>query len=120
MTQATDVERHRYPYFLPDGRHFLFFREQKGLWAGSLDSPEIKQVSDVRTPPVYAPPGWLLFFQNGALVAQAFDAGKLTVSGDPILMITGAQTNARRFSVSETGVLVWQGQWQRDYQLVGE
>src|SRR6185503_6114229 len=69
---------------------------------------------------VYAPPGWLVFLQNDALVAQNFDAGKLTLTGEPIPIIVDAQTSrsVRRFSVSDNGVLVWQGQWQRDYQLV--
>src|SRR5205807_2290381 len=113
-------ESHRYPDFLPDGRHFLFRRENKGIWAGSLDSTETKQVLSEPAPFVYAQPGWLIFVRNDALVAQAFDAANLTLSGDPVPLITG-QKNAlgsRRFSVSDNGVLVWQGQWQRDYQLV--
>src|SRR5262249_8810446 len=65
-------------------------------------------------------PGWLIFIQNETLVAQAFDAGKLALSGEPIPIITGAKNppGNRRFSVSVNGVLVWQGPWQRDYQLV--
>jgi Tol biopolymer transport system component len=115
-----DSVRSRYAYFLPDGRHFIFPRGAKGLWAGSLDSPEIKQIVADRGVALCAPPGWLIFLRNDALVAQAFDAGKLSVSGEPIPIFTGAKTpaNTRRFSVSDNGVLVWQGQWQRDYQLV--
>jgi eukaryotic-like serine/threonine-protein kinase len=112
------AESHRYPDFLPDGRHFLFRRE-KGIWAGSLDTPETKQVLAEVTPFVYAQPGWLVFVRNDALVAQAFDAAKIAFSGEPIPIITG-QKNAGtlRFSVSDNGVLIWQGQWERDYQLV--
>ncbi len=111
---------HRSPYFLPDGRHFLFLW-RNGLWVGSLDSPELKQISGVdRSVALYAPPGWLIFVQNDSLVAQPFDAGKLALTGEPIPIITGAKNipGLRRFSVSDNGVLVWQGQWQRDYQLV--
>jgi hypothetical protein len=108
-TEGSDVERHRFPYFLPDGRHFIFFREQKGIWAGSLDSPEIKLISDIRSVAAYAPPGWLIFLQNDAVVAQAFDAGKLALTGEQIPIITGAKNppSVRRFSVSDNGVLVW-------------
>ena len=118
MNTEGDTE-HRNPYFLPDGRHFLLPR-RAGLFVGSLDSPEVKQISEVRGPAIYAPPGWLIFRLNGMLVAQAFDAAKLTVSGEPISIITEANNgpNVRRFSVSDNGVLVCQGQWQRDYQLV--
>jgi len=112
-------ESHRYPDFLPDGRHFLFRREQKGVWAGSLDSPETKQVLGEVTPFVYAQPGWLIFVRNDALVTQAFDATRIALSGDPIPIITGQRNSGTlRFSVSDNGVLIWQGQWERDYQLV--
>ena len=119
-TEANEAERHRFPYFLPDDHHFLFFREQKGIWVGSLDSPEIKQIVADAGVSIYAPPGWLIFLQNDALVAQAFDAEKMALSGEPIPIITGAKNppSVRRFSVSDNGVLVWQGQWVRDYQLV--
>jgi dipeptidyl aminopeptidase/acylaminoacyl peptidase len=85
-----------------------------------LDSPEIKQIVADRGVALYAPPGWLIFLRNDVVMAQAFDAGKLSVSGEPIPIITGAKNpfNARRFSVSDNGVLIWQGQWQRDYQLI--
>ncbi len=118
QTDGEDLE-HRNPYFLPDGRHFLLGRNG-GLWAVSLDSPELKRIGDIRGAVVYAPPGWLIFLQNETLVAQAFDAGKLALTGEPIPIITGAKNppGNRRFSVSDNGILVWQGPWQRDYQLV--
>jgi Tol biopolymer transport system component len=119
-----ESERHRYPYFLPGGRRFLIYREQKGIWAGSLDSPESKEivanesVSD-HMPFVYAPQGYLLALRNDTIVAQAFDASKLAVTAEPITIIAGSRndTGGRRFSVSDSGTLLWQGMWQRDYQL---
>jgi Tol biopolymer transport system component len=119
-TEVNEIGRHRFPYFLPDGRHFLFYREPKGIWVGSLDSPEVKQIVADAGVGIYAPPGWLIFLQNEAVVAQAFDAGKLALAGDSVPIITGAKNppSVRRFSVSDNGVLVWQGQWVRDYQLV--
>lgn len=120
--EKTDNERHRHPYFLPDGRHFLFIREQKGIYAGSLDSPEIKEIVALpdNAPFVYAPPGYLIFIQNEALVAQVFDAKNLALSGEAAPLITGQRNDfgSRKVSVSDTGTIVWQGQWQRDYQLV--
>ena len=120
-----DFDRQRNPYFLPDGRHYLFGGnlggKQPGIWAGSLDSPEIKQLMTINTPFVYAPPGWLIFVRNEALVAQAFDAVTIALNGEPLPIITGQAPEIgapRRFSVSDNGVLIWQGQWQRDYQLV--
>jgi serine/threonine protein kinase len=114
--QGTEL---RYPYFLPDGRHFIVRRANRGTWIGSLDQPEPKPLFPEATPCVYVPPGWVVFVRNDALVAQAFDAGKLALKGEPIPIITG-QTNEvgnKRFSVSDNGVLVWLGAWQRDYQI---
>src|SRR5215471_12311075 len=118
MKIETDELEHRYPYFLPDGRHFLLGRKG-GMFVGSLDSPEFKQIGDFRGAAIYAPPGWLIFIQNETLVAQAFDASKLALTGEPIPIITSARNppGNRRFSVSDNGVLVWQGPWERDYQL---
>ena len=114
------LNRQRYPYFLPDGRHFLIYAEPSGVWVGSLDSAEVKQVLTDNSPAVYAPEGYLIFIRNDALVAQGFDVKKLTVTGDAIPLVTGQKnvTGVRRFSVSDNGILVWQGLWLRDYQLV--
>jgi len=133
-----DDERHRFPYFLPDGRHFLFHREvgdrlnptTRAVFAASLDSPELKQILADNSNVIYAPQGFLIFVRNDSLVAQAFDVSKLELSGDVIPIITGQATRGygaawsannpglRQFSVSDTGVILWQGVWQRDYQLV--
>src|SRR5437588_1617533 len=119
-TDDAGINSHRYPNFLPDDRHFLFQRQQKGIWAGSLDSSKITQIVPDDSPFVYAPQGYLVFIRNDALVAQAFDAAKLRLAGDAMPIITGQvnEPGSRRFSVSDNGVLVFQGKWQRDYELV--
>jgi eukaryotic-like serine/threonine-protein kinase len=116
---------HAYPRFLPDGRHFLYrvigaLVEQK-IFVGSLDSKEVKQVLTNAAPAVYAPPGWLLFVRDGALVAQAFDADRLELKGEAFLLTQPTNTAnvfGVPFSVSDNGVLIWQGDRQRKYQLV--
>ena len=115
-----EPERHRYPYFLPDGRRFLFYRELKGIWAGSLDSPETVQIAPDNSPPVYTKQGWLIFIRNEALVAQLFDPARLSLSGEAKSLIAEQKSwnNFFRFSASDTGSLLWQGVWERDYQLV--
>lgn len=117
--------QHSNPVFLPDGKHFLFrlggvAANPRGVWVGSLDSQEVKQVLTDNTNVAYAPPGWLVFVRNQALVAQAFDAGSLELKGDamPVATRTATREGSHLFSVSDNGVLVWQEQWQHDYQLV--
>ncbi|HET8677087.1 MAG TPA: hypothetical protein VFO63_14925, partial [Blastocatellia bacterium] len=111
---------HRHPDFLPDGSHFLFTRAGKGIWAGSLDSREVKQVVPELSTGIYAD-GRLLYVRNQVLVAQEFDADSLQLSGEPAPIPTGTVVNATgqvRLSVSDTGVLIYQGRWEREYQLV--
>ncbi|HSU26667.1 MAG TPA: hypothetical protein VLI65_11835, partial [Pyrinomonadaceae bacterium] len=119
MDVDNDVRDHRYPYFLPDGRHFLFYRGLSGVWVGSLDSREVKQILPDKTGAVYAQ-GWLVFIRNESLVAQTFDASKLELSGEAVPLIAGQKSwiNNFRYSASNTGVLVWQGVWARNYQLI--
>jgi Tol biopolymer transport system component len=118
---------HTGPSFLPDGEHFLFRinmnAEPKGVWVGSLGSTERKRIIADNTAALYAPPGFLIFVRNQALVAQPFDGKSFQLKGEPVSLVNGGMaTNVSgggvgRFSVSQNGVLVWQGDWQRDYQL---
>ncbi len=124
LDPARREDDHRYPCFLPDGRHFLYRvsgREGQKVFAGSLDSKEVKQLLTDAAPALFAPPSWLLFVRNGALLAQSFDAEHLELKGDaiPITRPTDvAIIIGVPFSVSENGVLIWQGARLRDYQLV--
>jgi Tol biopolymer transport system component len=113
---------HRYANFLPDGKHFLFTRSggTRGLWVGSLDSQDLKQIMPESSYAVYSS-GQLVYVRNQVLVAQTFDAGSFQLSGDAVPIVTGVEIIANgqvRFSVSENGVLIFQGKWEREYQLV--
>jgi eukaryotic-like serine/threonine-protein kinase len=103
---------HRYPHFLPDGRHFLYtarsdVRENTGIYVGVLDSKDRTWLVEAQSRAVYAPPGYLLFVREGTLLAQRFDAATLELSGEPIALAgnvaqnaTGAQAS---FSASANG-----------------
>ena len=116
---------HLSPYFLPDGRHFLFQVEASnafpGVFVGSLDSKDVKQLLPDGALAIYDPAGWLLFVRNGALMAQPFDASGQELKGEAVSITppseTGVVFNAP-FSVSNNGVLTWQGDGWRNYQLV--
>jgi hypothetical protein len=111
---------HRYPQFLPDGRHFLYWvwsasEEYTGIYLGSLD-PDINRAGQrplVRTlrKGLYTLPGYLLFIQGPTLFAQQFDARTLRLSGEPIELpariATGRETGQAFFAASN-GVLAYQ------------
>ncbi len=106
-----------FPSFLPDGRHFLVFSpapaepENSGVFVASLDSSAAKRLVTARSRAVYATPGYLLFWREGALLAQAFDANRLEVSEDPVSVANdvglNSVTNQGLFSVSNSGTLVF-------------
>lgn len=111
--------------FLPDGKRFLFNRgstnrELIGLWLGSLDSKEIRRIIPGAATVRFAPPDWLIMVRNQVLVAQKINTSSLELIGDPVPIITqveNAVSAPARFSVSANGVIVWQPQWSRSYQL---
>ena len=104
------------PYFLPDGRHFLHYAkasQEPGIYLASLDGKEGRRLLAADSDGIYAPSasgdsskGWLLFLREGALLAQPFDARRLTLTGDPFPLTD--QVEAWSFSVSDTGILVYQ------------
>ena len=117
---------HAYPYFLPDGRHFLYLarnsqNEKSAIFVGSLDSKETKSLLNADSNVAYAPPGYLIFARQQTLMAQAFDADKLQLSGEavPIAERVGRSlsTALALFSVSETGVLVYRSVATQQSQL---
>jgi serine/threonine protein kinase len=107
---------HRWPYFLPDGHHLLYSvlggPQSQGIYLTSLDGKENRRLLNVANSTVaFAAPGYLLFRRESTLMAQAFDADKLQLNGEPFPVaeqlgyeVASFQTF---FSVSQTGVLAY-------------
>ena len=98
-TAATVVEAetadvsHRFPAFLPDGRHFLFVAEDSQslnrFWirVASLDALTAgRRLLDASSAPRFATPGSLVFQREAALVAQSIDLDRVTPRGEPQLL----------------------------------
>ncbi len=121
---------HRWPYFLPDGRHFLYFtgsvfspRETltNSLMLGSLDSKESKHLLHSHTNAIYAS-GHLLFMRQFTLMAQPFDTTSLQLTGDAVSIADPVQEGRSVakgvFSASENGLLTYvEGASGADRQL---
>jgi Tol biopolymer transport system component len=122
---------HVLPSFLPDGRHFLYYRssatpENAGTYVGSIDAEPGEQDSKqplVSEAALYAPssdsiPGQLLFLRRETLLAQPFDPTRLQLSGEPVPVAepVGSYLAYGFFSISANGVLVYQTRAQ-DFQL---
>ncbi len=108
---------HRWPSFLPDGKHFLYWsRSSRGaestvLYVGELGSLQAKLLMKSETMAVYAS-GHLLFMFDQTLMAQTFDPSRMELSGEPVpiaehVAVNGATVRAM-FSPSDSGALVYQ------------
>jgi hypothetical protein len=77
-----------WPWFLPGGKHFLYVRVTEpgsgDLFVAPLDGTEGKRLMAAASRVIYAPPGYLLFVRERALMAQRFDADRLELVGDPV------------------------------------
>lgn len=112
---------HRWPFFLPDGRHFLYtvrtaLQEQNGIYLGSLaggrSSRLIKSWSNAMYAHDKSGRGYVLSTHDAVLVARPFDARALKITG-PEFPVTGVYDRVMLeplradFSVSDTGILVY-------------
>jgi eukaryotic-like serine/threonine-protein kinase len=100
------------PQFLPDGRHFLYAASRDSVYAGSLDGDPPREVLKGTSMAVYAPPGYLLFYQGSTLVAQRFNSDLSASVGDPVALGEGTPGpvlggGGFAYSVSTTGVLAY-------------
>jgi Tol biopolymer transport system component len=82
-------ESHRWPMFLPDGKHFLYlganFKKTgiDAIFLGSLDSQEKRLIVSTVANAAYAEPGYLVYLRDKTLVAQPFDRRRYVLSGEP-------------------------------------
>jgi eukaryotic-like serine/threonine-protein kinase len=125
---AKGENSHRWPWFLPDGTHFLYWSrtfhqgESPVLYVGELGSLQARLLTKSDTMAQYAS-GHLLFLRGQTLMAQSFNPGRMELSGEPQpiaehIAVNGATIRAI-FSASETGTLVYQsGEASTGWDLV--
>jgi hypothetical protein len=89
---------HRWPVFLPDGVHFLYFvrshqSDRRGVYVGRADRPAAipgmplyVSGADARYVPLDGDGGVLLSEAGGRLEARSFDAVRQMVIGDPSVL----------------------------------
>ncbi|MBI3005651.1 MAG: serine/threonine-protein kinase [Ignavibacteriales bacterium] len=111
---------HRWPHFLPDGKHILFLSrtapsgssETDAIHVASLDSTEESKLLFHASSNVAYAGGHLLYLREQSLMAQPFDAARLQLTGDAFPIAEQIQfvaiASSAVFSVSQNGVLVYQ------------
>jgi len=110
---------HRWPWFLPDGKHFLFLARTGAsggdvTFVGDLESGERVELYRGVSRTEYSPTGHLLYVRDKTLIAQAFDARRLRLSGDRVPIAEevnhegeGGPTRYAGFTVSSTGMIAY-------------
>jgi eukaryotic-like serine/threonine-protein kinase len=113
-------ESHHWPFFLPDGKHFMYFvnwsgpwsAQKNGIYAASLDDQAPKLILPDVTGNVQYAAGYLLYVRDRAVMAQPFDAARLKTTGAAV-PLTQPELDKffdfwqSSFSVSRDGKLVF-------------
>jgi serine/threonine protein kinase len=95
VTPVTRLDRtrgeiyHSMPYFLPDGRRFLFLAvnqraDDSAIYEGNVDSPQVQRVIANQIGPFYVIGKNLIFVKGSAIFAQPFDWKAGHLKGEPI------------------------------------
>ncbi|MBZ5590463.1 MAG: serine/threonine-protein kinase [Acidobacteriia bacterium] len=113
---------HRFPCFLPDGRHFIYYASEQsplemefpgpwdGIYLGSLDGGAdrflVRSESEGQVASSH-----LLFMRRNELLAVPFDPRSFAVSGEPSVLAENVERDMGRskggFTLSEEGTLVY-------------
>ncbi len=131
VRNGAEGEAHRWPFFLPDGKHFLYFKDWSdpadpqgnGIYAGSLEPSQSKLISLELTGNVAFASGNLLYVRDRSLVTQFFNPDRLETSG-PAVPIAEQElekalaSSQSGFAVSQNGELVFQSATDAPTRLV--
>jgi len=118
VLDTTRESTHRFPYFMPDGKHFIYLSamhtdadgRSSGVYFASIDGGEAKRVLTCRSNAIYSD-GFLFFVQDSTLMAQAFDPDTGEVEGAPRATRETVQIDGSTWrmpaTVSDNGTLVY-------------
>jgi Tol biopolymer transport system component len=135
-TRVTEIphsasgQAHRWPYFLPDGNHFLYFvdwsapedLQQNGIYTGSLSGGQPELISADLAGNVEFASGNLLFVRDHSLMAQPFNPTQLKFTGEPVPIAQQEVSSDIGFSqagftASQNGVLVFESATEMNTNL---
>ncbi|MEP6960900.1 MAG: protein kinase, partial [Acidobacteriota bacterium] len=128
---------HAFPWFLPDGRHFLYTRVSDtegntGVFVGSTDVKPQEQSTKPLLPGHYGAvfvssgegSGQILYDEVETVFARPFDGGKLEYTGDPVPVADSIGSKGyfpsyqyAEFSASATGRMVYRASDRHKLQL---
>ncbi|HKU24683.1 MAG TPA: hypothetical protein VJQ54_04375, partial [Candidatus Sulfotelmatobacter sp.] len=126
---ASQHTSHRWPFLLPDGKHFLYLAihhdtsksANNTIYYASLDGGENRPLFRSQTNAVYAD-GFVLFARGDQLMAQAFDADAGKLTGEARILARGVMNDVTTWhmdaSAAQNGLMVYGSGGNADLQLI--
>jgi Tol biopolymer transport system component len=110
---------HRWPAFLPDGKHFLYTSRGRGIFVASLDVAEApRRLLDENSNVLYSQ-GSLLYTHDNTLMVRPFDVHRREFIGPAVMIGQSVQadlsSNRACFTASDNGLVAyhfWRGESQ--------
>ncbi len=105
LREANKETTHRWPQFLPDGKHFIYLAgthlsgpasADNGLYVSPLEGGEPKLIVRARSNAIYVD-GYLLYLRDRYLVKHRFDADRLELEGEPVAIAEGVRNEIGYF-----------------------
>jgi eukaryotic-like serine/threonine-protein kinase len=131
ITKIDEAEHtsHRWPFFLPDGKHFLYLAlhhdpskaANNTLYYASLDGRENRPLFRSQSNAIYSS-GYLLFARGDQLMAQSFDPASGTLGDEPKSVAKGVMNDISTWHMDAAaggdGLLVFGSGGNGDVQMV--
>jgi serine/threonine protein kinase len=115
VSEKSGIGLHWQPFFLPDGKHFLYHATggSGGVYVATLDPSEQPRLLIAGGSNAQYASGYVLFMRDTTLMAQRFDTDRLALEGEahPLadsLQVGGDTGRTGAFAASQTGLLVYQ------------
>jgi Tol biopolymer transport system component/tRNA A-37 threonylcarbamoyl transferase component Bud32 len=94
LDQDRAEKSHRWPVFLPDGRHYLYLAwsqrpEDSAVFLGDLHSSEHRLLVSAQSNAVLAPEGYLVYSDGMQVLAVRFDLDRFEILGEPFHVAPG-------------------------------
>ena len=130
LNASRGEDGHRWPRFLPDGRHFLYFAagrdpELSGIDVGVIDSETGRRLTQASSDAILVPAdgrSYLLYGRSGVLNGQAFDPSGGTVTGEAFVVVDQVRfdplTGYTFMAASNEGLLAYVAGSPYDQELV--
>jgi len=111
---------HRWPQFLPDGKHILFtvgyldnpdYYEDANIDVVNIETGERKNIIKGASTAKYIKTGQIIYSKSGTLYSVPFDLDELEVKGPPVPVVDGVNgdltSGTMHYSISDNGTLTY-------------